>query len=203
MMTLEEDRKVLILNKNWHPINVIPSLKAAKDLYSGRLDVVTSTYQIYDFFDWVENWSDFKEIENFNGRMIRTPSFTFPLPEIAKVRNYKGCYYGPANFNRENIFIRDNFTCQYCGKKKAGNELNMDHILPRSRGGKSNWMNIVLSCIPCNTKKADRTPEEAGMPLLRQPFTPTWSQLRTKIPNKPPKSWEELIGNLYWKTELK
>lgn len=78
--------------------------------------------------------------------------------------------YKELPFNRKNIFHRDNYTCQYCGKK--GLPLTLDHILPKSRGGKNTWENIVTACPKCNTLKANRTPLEAGMKMLKQPKRP-------------------------------
>jgi 5-methylcytosine-specific restriction endonuclease McrA len=100
--------------------------------------------------------------------------------------------------------------CQYCGKKFDSSELNIDHVKPTSRGGKTTWTNTVLSCIPCNDRKANRTPEEAGMRLLREPHVPSSEEVRrgylqrvmSRISYKPP-SWEALLGDMYWNVQLK
>ena len=80
-------------------------------------------------------------------------------------------------FSRRNIFKRDRFTCQFCGRQPGSEELTIDHVVPRSRGGTSTWENCVLACVPCNARKANRTPEQAGMKLRRAPVRPAWKPL--------------------------
>lgn len=103
-----------------------------------------------------------------------TRSRTLALPTPSVVRMKKG---GPrqkqvVRFSRVNVYTRDGFRCQYCGDKKSARELNYDHVVPRSKGGKTTWENIVTSCYPCNDKKGGHTPEEAGMKLLKRPIVP-------------------------------
>lgn len=93
------------------------------------------------------------------------------IPTIIKMRYYVAVPYKELPFNKKNIYTRDNYTCQYCGKQTE--TLTLDHVFPKSRGGKYTWENIVACCPECNQKKADRTPEEAGMKLLREPVRPS------------------------------
>jgi 5-methylcytosine-specific restriction endonuclease McrA len=92
-----------------------------------------------------------------------------PFPSVVKLRKYRNIPNRVQILNRKNVYVRDRYTCQYCGQKFTPGELTLDHVLPSSKGGKSTWQNLVACCRKCNRKKADRTPEEAGMPLLSRP----------------------------------
>jgi 5-methylcytosine-specific restriction endonuclease McrA len=93
----------------------------------------------------------------------------FQLPSVIALRRFVDFSFLRPSCTRKNIIFRDDFTCQYCYKKFPVEELNMDHVVPRSRGGEKSWENIVCSCKGCNQKKGNRTPEEAGMKLLKKP----------------------------------
>jgi len=103
---------------------------------------------------------------------IRSPSCTIRMPAVARLLSSKGTVKRSIKFSRVNVFARDGFRCQYCGDKKTMRELNYDHVLPRTMGGRTVWENIVTSCYSCNSRKRNRTPEQAGMRLLRAPFKP-------------------------------
>jgi len=107
----------------------------------------------------------------------------------------------PAKFSRQNIYARDKYKCQYCGQRFSSEELTYDHVIPRSRGGKTEWENIVTCCVDCNRRKGGRTPAEAGMKLIRKPVKPTWiPALRITIGfREVPQSWRDY---LYWNVEL-
>lgn len=122
------------------------------------------------------------EVLEFWDETVRSPSVTLRTPAVVRLtqasaaRKNKVPAFGDheaRRFSRVNVFTRDGFRCQYCGEKRAPRELNYDHVLPRKRGGKTTWENIVTSCYGCNDRKASRTPEEAGMKLRRKPFRPT------------------------------
>jgi 5-methylcytosine-specific restriction endonuclease McrA len=101
-------------------------------------------------------------------------------------------------FTRHNVFARDRHRCAYCGKHKGTDELDLDHVLPRSRGGPHVWTNVVTSCRPCNLKKADKLPEEAGMPLKVRPEKPRWTLMGSLIPHPRtniPASWKRLLSS--------
>jgi 5-methylcytosine-specific restriction endonuclease McrA len=104
-------------------------------------------------------------------------------------------------FSRRNVFKRDHYTCQYCNVQPGTEELSIDHVIPRSHGGTSTWENCVLACVACNKRKADRTPQQAGMKLRRPPVHPTWKPLyaahRVRIA-----SWAKFISEAYWNVEL-
>jgi 5-methylcytosine-specific restriction endonuclease McrA len=103
---------------------------------------------------------------------IVAPSLTIKTPAVVRLKKAMGGAKRAVKFSRLNVFTRDDFRCQYCGVKKPPRELSYDHVVPRVQGGKTGWHNIVTSCHPCNAHKRGRTPEQAGMTLLRAPYQP-------------------------------
>ncbi len=111
-------------------------------------------------------------IDKKDGLVIRGINVTFPLPSIIRLSRYIRVPMKKIELSRKNIIRRDNYRCQYCGVSSSN--LTVDHVIPKSRGGTDSWENLVAACIPCNNKKANRTPEEAGMKLLRKPRKPNY-----------------------------
>jgi len=106
------------------------------------------------------------------------------------------------SFSRRNIFKRDHFTCQYCGRQPAAEELTLDHVIPRSQGGESRWDNCVLACLECNKRKADRTPQQARMRLKHQPVRPQWNPLYAAHDVRIA-CWSKFSSEAYWNVKLK
>ena len=208
------EQRVLVLNKAWLPVDVVSAMEAVCKVFSERaLFIDPATYQTFTWEDWVDNWGDaIKHAKVEAGKVISAPSLSLLAPEIILHRTHKSGNREKARpkFSRRNVYVRDGYKCQYCGRKFDSTELNIDHVKPTSRGGKTTWTNTVLSCIPCNDRKANRTPEEAGMRLLRQPQVPSSEEVRrgylqrvmSRISFKPP-SWEALLGDMYWNVQLK
>ena len=103
---------------------------------------------------------------------LRSPSISMLAPAVVRLKKGSVSTKSSVRFSRVNVFTRDKFRCQYCGDKKPLKQLNYDHVIPRVQGGKTVWENIVTSCYPCNDRKGSRTPQQAGMKLLRQPVKP-------------------------------
>ena len=103
---------------------------------------------------------------------VPAPSITLRTPAVVRLTKARVPTQNKVRFSRINVLLRDGFRCQYCGAKRPASELNYDHVLPRVRGGRTIWENIVTSCYACNDRKGSRTPVEAGMTLLRRPVTP-------------------------------
>lgn len=103
---------------------------------------------------------------------ISSPTVTYYIPAVIQLKTAVPTMKKGVKFSPMNIHTRDGFRCQYCGERKLLKELNLDHVVPRKQGGKTCWENIVTSCIPCNSRKGCRTPEQAGMRLLRKPARP-------------------------------
>ena len=209
--------RVLVLNRNWCPVDVMSTYDAIAKVFAGRakfLDVETCA--VYDFEGWTENWSDaIRTAKVAADRVIGAPSFRFLLPEVIVCSEYRGFGYRTTHrqpkFSRGNIYRRDRNTCQFCAKKLPTEELTIDHIIPKSKGGKMVWENVVLACGKCNAKKDDKLLSECGMKLIRKPFKPRVEDLKRnpvdrilfKMGRKIPKTWEAFLGKMYWMTELK
>lgn len=197
-----ENYRVLTLNKQWVACNAISLKKAIILLFSCYDDgepkaKIIDPYDDFRLFTW-NDWSRLKLGDN--DQCIKTSSSTFKVPEIILLTRYEKFPPQPIKFSRSALFQRDSFKCQYCGKKPGTSNLTLDHILPKSKGGKTTWENIVISCIPCNTKKADKFLYETDMKLLSKPKKPTL--LLFKNIKNYPKSWENFISNVYWNIEL-
>src|SRR5262249_24777376 len=117
------------------------------------------------FLDKVEVLEEYEE-------EIRSPSVALRAPAVVRLKKAIGSVKRGVKFSRLNVFTRDGFRCQYCGQRKRMSELNYDHVVPRDKGGKTIWENIVTSCYACNDRKGNRTPEQAGMKLLKKPLKP-------------------------------
>jgi 5-methylcytosine-specific restriction endonuclease McrA len=218
MMSVLTDN-VLVLNSSWMPVDVNTvyeaSKKVCRDEPRARF-VDPETYVSYSLEEWVDTWDDAIRSSKFGAdQALKNACMTFRIPEVIVLLNYDGDGQDskkkrPPKFSRKNINLRDNWTCQYCGKKCRSGEYNYDHVTPKSRGGGMSWKNIVFSCIPCNSKKGGRTPEEAGMVLLREPWVPGpgdlkkpyAAKLRRKLKGGVLPSWEHFLGKMYWEVEL-
>lgn len=110
-------------------------------------------------------------VEAIDGKAVRSPSTRMPYPSIVRLKAYARIPYKKVMLSRKNVLKRDHHTCQYCGSR---DRLTIDHILPKSRGGRDTWENLVAACVTCNNRKGDMTPEEAGMELNRTPFRPSY-----------------------------
>jgi len=141
----------------------------------------------------VEN--EIEVLESYS-ETVSSPSVTFFVPSVARITTRVPTHKKGINFSRINIFTRDNFQCAYCGRRFPYKELNYDHVIPRNQGGKTNWLNVVTACYACNNKKAGRTPAQAKMKLLCQPFRPkTLPLVMPKIPiEKTPETWTNYLG---------
>lgn len=135
-------------------------------------------------------------------RSVRSPSREIRLPSVIVLKQYVPVARRPA-FTRFNVFLRDRFTCQYCGDGLPAERLTFDHVIPRARGGRTEWTNVVTACEPCNLRKGHRLPRESAMYPLSRPCQPTTYELqengRAFPPNYLHESWRDY---LYWDTEL-
>ena len=159
---------VLVLNRVYQPVHVTSVKRAFSLLYQGIAKAIDDQYKLYEFSDWAELSAAEHESVGTINRRIR-------IPRVLVLSAYEHLPKGRVRFSRLNIYARDGDTCQYCGRKLARNELNLDHIIPRSQGGKTSWENVVCSCVPCNLRKGGRTPEQAHMTLLKRPLRPRWT----------------------------
>lgn len=159
---------VLVLNRLYQPVHVTSVKRAFSLLYQGVAKAIDQQYKLYEFADWAQlSAAEHESVSTIN-RRIR-------VPRVVVLSAYEHLPKGRVRFSRLNIYARDGDICQYCGKKLARSELNLDHVLPRSQGGKTSWENVVCSCVPCNLRKGGRTPDQASMKLLKKPVRPRWT----------------------------
>jgi len=137
---------VLVLNATYEPVNVCAARRAVILILNGVA-----------------------RAEEENSGIVRSARLAMRIPSVIRLLEYRRIPYQARALSRKNILLRDRNTCQYCGQALASSELTLDHVMPRSLGGKSAWENLVACCHPCNNRKGDRLPELAGMNLLRTP----------------------------------
>jgi len=193
---------VLVLNRLWQAVNVCTARRALTLLFQGHAQAVFNTedgsFRAYDF----REWRDFSQ-QQPDAESVATISFRIRVPRVILLLVYDRLPKKEVKFTRHNIFERDKNTCQYCGRACDRQDLNLDHVLPRDRGGPTSWENIVCSCIECNTQKANRTPQEAGLHLIRKPKRPKWRPfVQINLSLYPHDSWKHFIDLAYWNVEL-
>ncbi len=192
--------KVLVLNRSFLPVHITSVRRAFCLLYQGLAHAVDQEYRTFDFDSWAQLATTVHDERiGLVNRAIRVPRVILLLAfdRIPKRR---------VRFSRFNIYSRDRNTCQYCGRVFPRSELNLDHVVPRSRGGTSTWENVVCSCHECNRRKGGRTPEEAGMRLLRPPRRPEWTPFMLETFSfRRYKEWTPFLSVVdasYWNVEL-
>jgi 5-methylcytosine-specific restriction endonuclease McrA len=201
-MTSTLDRPVLVLNRLWQAVNTCSVRRALTLLFQGHAQVVHSdaenNFFTHDFRSWRE-----LSIAEPEAEMVRSISTDIRIPQVIVLLLFDRMPRKEVKFTRHNVFERDKNTCQYCGQIFDRRDLNLDHVFPRDRGGQTTWENIVCSCIPCNSRKGNRLPHEAGMQLLRKPKRPKWRPfLNVSFPNPHHESWKHFIDFAYWNVEL-
>ena len=140
------NRLVLVLNASYEPINICAARHALTPVFKGAAVV-----------------------EEVSNRVVRTSKISIPVPDVIRLVRYRRVPRQNRSVSRKGILLRDGFACQYCHRRYAAGDLTLDHALPRSRGGTSVWENLVACCLPCNNRKGNRTPQEAGMVLAKPP----------------------------------
>lgn len=177
MMHVDTTR-TLLLTQGYEPIKIISWQRAMTLLTLDKVDVVEE----YDL-------------------EIRGTSMILNVPAVVRLRKAFRRFAKPVKFSRVNIYARDEYRCQYCGRKCSIDELTYDHVVPRSRGGRTSWDNIVSCCYVCNAKKANRTPAEAKMLLRTTPIRPAWiPSVQIRVSNKSvPDAWRDYV---YWAGEI-
>lgn len=175
------DHPALVLNADYRPLSYFPL-----SLWPWQEAVKAS------FLDRVQIIAEYDEV-------VRSPSMEMRIPSVVVLKEYVRPALYPA-FTRFNLFLRDEFTCQYCG---AAGEMTFDHVIARSRGGRTTWENVVAACSPCNLAKASLTLREARMNLRKPPHRPTAEALRNTGRKFPPNHLHESwMDYLYWDAEL-
>ena len=189
-------RPTLVLNRNWQPVGIATVSRTLVKLWNGTARVVDpNDYQIYSWSDWSMLQPDDDE------PFIQTTSLRLRVPEVITLTKYDRVPSRSVAFSRRNLFKRDKFTCQYCQKRPGSEELTIDHVTPRSHGGETTWENCVVACVDCNSRKANRTPWQAHMPLKQEPAQPKWKPIYASIGIRID-SWSKFVSEVYWNVEL-
>jgi 5-methylcytosine-specific restriction endonuclease McrA len=166
------ERPTLVLNRNWQPIHVTTVVRALVMLWNDSARVVEpDEYRLYGWEEWAEL------VPTPGAPCIRSARARLRVPEVVCLARYDRLPSSAVTFSRRNVARRDHHTCQYCGAQPGGEAITVDHVVPRSQGGVSGWTNCVAACVSCNARKADRTPEQAGMHPRKRPARPEWKPL--------------------------
>jgi len=204
-MTLALNQQVLVLNRLWQAVNICSVRRALSLLFEGQAQVVfgdqDGDFRTFDF----KAWRDFSSVRPpaEHELAIHTVSFRLRLPRVILLLAFDRVPRQEVKFTRHNIFERDKNMCQYCGRVFERKDLNLDHVVPRDRGGPTTWENIVCSCIPCNTRKSNRTPVEAGLRLVRKPKRPKWRPfVQVSFGGTMHDDWKHFLDLAYWNVEL-
>lgn len=170
------DHPVLVLNRFWQPVQTCSVRRALHLLCVGHARVVQTDgeeqFQTHDLESWIDHSGRVHDTQ-----FIHTVRLAVRVPNIIVLGLYEKIPRLEVKFTRRNVFLRDQFTCQYCAKSLPEPQLNLDHVIPRQKGGRTTWENIVTSCIRCNTRKANKLPHEADMFPLHKPVAPRWRPL--------------------------
>jgi 5-methylcytosine-specific restriction endonuclease McrA len=169
----ESSRRVLVLNRNWQAVNIVGIKRAFSLLCQDHARVVNT--QGGDFSPMrIDEWIAFSATVDMESGLdfIQTVRLSILLPKVLLLREFDRLPVTEIKFNRDNVFVRDNYTCQYTGRRCKASELTLDHVIPRERGGRTSWENIVTCRRDINQLKANRLPHEAGLRLIRKPGPP-------------------------------
>ena len=198
---------VLVLNRLYMAIRVVSARRAFSLLLRNLAEVVSvedAGYISYDIVSWIELSTLKAQYERENHDFVRTVRFEIAVPRIIRLLGYDRLPRQDVKLNRRNIYARDHSSCQYCGKKFPTQELSLDHVVPRSMGGKTTWDNLVCACVYCNAKKGGRTPQQARMQLFKLPVRPKRNPvINVRLGSDKYASWKHFLDHAYWSVELK
>lgn len=201
------DASVLVLNRLFMAVRVVRARHAFTLLWKQLAEVVSvedDTYSCHDFSSWAEVSQARRRFQPESHDWIRTVRFEIAVPHVIRLLTYDRIPKTRVRLSRRNLFARDGNKCQYCGRKFKTTELSIDHVVPRSRGGRTVWDNVVCACLKCNVRKGGRTPTEARMHLVRLPAQPKVSPVITlHAVNEKYRSWKQFLDNAYWHVELR
>jgi 5-methylcytosine-specific restriction endonuclease McrA len=192
------ESNVLVLNRLFLAVNVTTVRKALILLYKGYARAVLQDYSTYDWEEWCDIPVDAQD------ECLRTPNLRLAVPRVVQLLQFDRVPPQTVRLTRNNIFLRDGNRCQYCGDSYPTRELNVDHVTPTSRGGKTVWENVVCCCLDCNELKGDRLPGELGMRLVRAPRRPRWNPLlKMAVTDGAHETWKSFLDLAYWNVELR
>ncbi len=190
---------VLVLNRNYAAVRVVTARRAFVLLSKSSAEVLDNhdqDFETFDFASWIDHSKEHRQRPALFDLFVMTPRFAIAVPIVIRLVTYDRVPKREVNFSRRNILARDENRCQYCGKKLPASQLSLDHVTPKSRGGKSSWTNVVTACNPCNTRKGGRMPWEASMKLRKTPAVPKKNPaLADKIESQRYFVWRHFLGD--------
>lgn len=164
------NRRVLVLNQDFSPMSICTIQRAFLLVFLEKADLVSKS----------------------NGSTLHSVTKTFPMPSVIKLKRYIQVPYKSVVLSRQNIFKRDGFRCQYCGTSR---DLTLDHVIPKARGGKSTWSNLITACKNCNARKGDFTPDEIGLTIKSLPFRPSYVMFLRDFSGFADEEWIPFLRN--------
>jgi 5-methylcytosine-specific restriction endonuclease McrA len=198
---------VLVLNRLYMAIRVVSARRAFNLLVKNLAEVISvenESFVSYTMTNWMEISQLHAQFERGNHDFVKTVRFEIAVPRIIRLLGYDRLPRQDVKLNRRNIYARDHSTCQYCRKKFSTSELSLDHVIPRSLGGKTTWDNLVCACVYCNARKGGRTPHQAHMNLLKAPVKPKRNPvINLRLGSDKYASWKHFLDHAYWSVELK
>ena len=193
----ELSSQVLVVNRNLQAVHITTARRAFVLMFTDIARALDPSWVSHDF----ESWASLSP--SGDGPTVGTSRGPILIPRVVQLVDYDRMPRTTIRLTRRNIFLRDGYTCQYCARRGTPRDLNLDHVMPRSRGGPMSWENVVCSCRVCNLKKGGRTPPEANMRLLRRPVRPRWSPvLALAFSPGRPAEWEPFLASLPGAREL-
>jgi 5-methylcytosine-specific restriction endonuclease McrA len=196
---------VLVLNRLFMAVHVIGARRAFCLLFRELAEVIhyeEGQYANYNFAAWREISELRADEKQPHDDWVRAVNFEIQVPRVIRLFRYDRLPKRRVRLSRRNLFARDGYRCQYCGRDFPVAQLSVDHVVPRSRGGKNTWENVVTSCMSCNVKKGGRTPKEARMKLIRAPHKPRHNPLLArKIGSPKYASWRTFVEAATWSVE--
>ncbi len=168
--------RVLVLNRNWQAVNIIGVRRAFSLMWQNHVQIINTfegEYTVLSTAGWMA-YSMERNPPPPTAEYIRTIRMHILLPKVLLLKSFDRLPVAEVKFNRQNVFERDNFICQYSGRVYKPKDLTLDHVIPRERGGRTTWENIVTCSREVNALKANRLPHEAGLRLIRKPERPKW-----------------------------
>lgn len=165
---------VLLLNASYEPLKIISWQRAVSLFFLGKVEVIEE-YQ-HD---------------------IRSVSLVIKAPAVVRLLNYVRLGRRSPVLSRANLLARDNFKCQYCGISLTASSATLDHVVPRSKGGKKSWENMVCACVSCNVKKGNKSLKQSRMKLIKEPLKPEWLPiLQIRLDGKVPECWQDFLSSI-------
>ncbi len=180
----------LVLNKSWLPLRVCTARRALILLFKDLARAMGDHYSLHDFGSWVAL--------DLDGRpCVRSVSLRIPVPEVIVLRDCDRYLPTRVVYSRRNLFRRDHNTCQYCGQRGSPENMSIDHVVPRSRGGGASWTNCVVACRRCNERKGNRTLHQSSMKLVRSPEEPSPQMAFTMHLRGRKPSWRNFVDDSF------